>query len=80
MIVRLTFSFTAWLRGRRKEVPKTDEILKNLGIMQMKKVNAVKVAQENPFVHAEEQEISHQPTSQFPKLDEFELPKSRLKK
>lgn len=71
-------SFSAWLRGRRKDIPKTEEVLTNLGISQLKKVNAKKVAQENPFVH-EEREI---PTvdPKFPVLEDFELPQSTRKK
>ncbi|CAH2007445.1 unnamed protein product [Acanthoscelides obtectus] len=33
----------AWLRGRRKEPPSEQEVLKNLAIMQMKKKNAIAV-------------------------------------
>ncbi|XP_023019620.1 uncharacterized protein [Leptinotarsa decemlineata] len=33
----------AWLRGRRKEPPTEEEVMKNLAIMQMKKKNAIEV-------------------------------------
>ena len=45
----------------------------------MKKVNAAKVAKENPFISNEESEI---PASapKFPVLKDFELPEQDLKK
>lgn len=69
---------SAWLRGRRKEIPSNEEVLKNLGIMQMKKVNAEKVAIANPFVH-EESEIASN-AHKFPVLSDYELPDQMLKK
>lgn len=57
-------------------MPSTDEVLRNVGIMQLKKVNAKKVAEENPFVH-EETEVPVAP--KFPVLKEFELPDKATK-
>lgn len=74
----LPAEWEAWLRGRRKEVPNTEEVLKNLGIMQIKKINAKKVAIENPFVH-EESELPA-PTSKFPVLKDYELPDQMMRK
>lgn len=72
-----TCLFLAWLRGRRKDVPSTDEVLRNVGIMQLKKVNAKKVAEENPFVH---EEVNVPIAPKFPVLQEFELPEKATKK
>ncbi len=69
---------SAWLRGRRKEIPSTEEVLKNLGIMQMKKTNAKKVAIENPFVHEESQVNLN--AHKFPVLSEYEIPDQTIKK
>lgn len=33
----------AWLRGRRKDPPTEDEVMRNLAIMQMKKINAIEI-------------------------------------
>lgn len=33
----------SWLRGRRKEVPKEEEIMRSLAIMQIKKKNAIEI-------------------------------------
>lgn len=71
------FLSLAWLRGRRKEVPTTEEILKNVGIMQMKKINSKTVAEQNPFVH---EESTVQTTPKFPTLTDFELPDRKGKK
>lgn len=68
--------FPAWLRGRRKEVPDTEEVLKNLAIMQMKKINAQKVAIENPFVNKESELPAS--TSKFPVFKEYELPEQMI--
>ncbi|XP_063235876.1 NADH dehydrogenase [ubiquinone] 1 alpha subcomplex assembly factor 2 [Bacillus rossius redtenbacheri] len=35
----------AWLRGRRSEAPKEEEVLRNLALMQVKKENARKIAE-----------------------------------
>ncbi|EFX81556.1 hypothetical protein DAPPUDRAFT_303452 [Daphnia pulex] len=74
----LPAEWEAWLRGRRKEIPSTEEVLKNLGIMQMKKTNAKKVAIENPFVHEESQVNPNE--HKFPVISEYELPDQIIKK
>ncbi len=74
----IVINVSAWLRGRRKEIPSNEEVLRNLGIMQMKKVNAKKVALENPFVHEESANASD--AQKFPVLSDYELPDQMLKK
>ena len=71
-------AFKAWLRGRRKGVPSTEEVLQSLAIMQMKTINAKKVAEENPFV-IEPSEIP-EATPKFPVLREYEHPDNSEKK
>lgn len=58
----------AWLRKRRAEPPSDEEVLKNKAIMEMKKVNAAKLAAERgePILTQEE------PKTSFPVYEEYE--------
>ena len=73
IVDRLYFrKFSAWLRGRRSEVPKTEEVMRNVAIMQMKRENAPKVMLENPFVNDGESSESKEAASNFPTYNEYE--------
>ena len=78
-------TLTAWLRGRRKEVPTEEEVLKSLGISLMKKENARKVAVENPFVVDDSKDGSTTANNtsakvEYPVFNEYEHPGARNKK
>lgn len=57
----------AWLRGRRKEPPTEDEVLKNYAIMQMKKKNAIQVE-----AKAGKMTPMDKGMETFPRRDEYE--------
>jgi len=64
----------SWLRGRRKEPPTEEELLKNLAISDMKKRNALKVEAKADADRG--YKIEHQDAkgmSSFPQYDEFEV-------
>lgn len=65
----------AWLRGRRKDVPTIEEVLRSAGISQMKKENAKKVALENPFVKEDDDDNSRTVSKvPFPTYNEYDMP------
>lgn len=72
----------AWLRGRRKEPPQEEEILKNVAIMQMKKRNALALTEK--YRKPEETDLvptQNKGVESFPKYDEYEFsPGDRAKK
>jgi len=69
----MPFSFAAWLRGRRQQVPSNDEVLRSVGIAQLKKINAKQVAINNPFVK-EEQDSPVAEAPKYPVYEAYELP------
>lgn len=65
----------AWLRGRRKEPPSEEEVMKNLAIMQIKKKNAIAVEAKAGKVVPMKKGIET-----FPRRDEYEtVPGKSLK-
>lgn len=65
----------AWLRGRRKEPPSEEEVMKNLAIMQIKKKNAIAVEAKAGKMVPMKKGIET-----FPRRDEYEtVPGKSLK-
>ena len=71
----------AWLRRRRADPPSDEEVARNKAIMELKKVNAAKLAEERGEVSGTKAE----PPSAFPVWDEYETepgqknPKHKIK-
>ncbi|XP_053658429.1 NADH dehydrogenase [ubiquinone] 1 alpha subcomplex assembly factor 2 [Anopheles marshallii] len=70
----ITAEWEAWLRGRRKEPPTEQELLKNLAIMKMKERNAAeleaKYSKPKDAVALEQQKTG---MGSFPQYDEYEV-------
>lgn len=64
----LPAEWEAWLRGRRKEPPAEEELMKNLAIMEMKKKNAVLVD-----AKAGQKTLSTKGMETFPERKDYEL-------
>ncbi|XP_052861440.1 NADH dehydrogenase [ubiquinone] 1 alpha subcomplex assembly factor 2 [Anopheles cruzii] len=70
----ITAEWEAWLRGRRREPPTQEELLKNLAIMKMKERNAAEL--EAKYSKAKDtQALEQQKTGMgsFPQYDEYEV-------
>ncbi|ETN62419.1 hypothetical protein AND_005919 [Anopheles darlingi] len=70
----ITAEWEAWLRGRRKDPPTQDELLKNLAIMKMKERNAAeleaKYSKTKDTAMLEQQKTG---MGSFPQYDEYEV-------
>nr|XP_019542116.2 NADH dehydrogenase [ubiquinone] 1 alpha subcomplex assembly factor 2 [Aedes albopictus] len=70
----VTAEWEAWLRGRRKEPPTEQELLRNLAIMKMKERNAAEL--EAKYSKPKDvAELPKNPTGMgsFPQYDEYEI-------
>ncbi|CRL04208.1 CLUMA_CG017308, isoform A [Clunio marinus] len=72
----ISAEWESWLRGRRKEPPTQQELMKNLAIMQLKKKNADLLDQKFPpkqdQVALRKDETGRQKAS-FPSYDDYEV-------
>ncbi|KAG8237065.1 hypothetical protein J437_LFUL005172 [Ladona fulva] len=62
----------AWLRGRRKDPPSEEELLKNLAVMEMKKKNAQRIAEEQTGFKSVESGLQQTRKAEFPTYEEYE--------
>lgn len=73
----LTAEWEAWLRYRREEPPTREELIQNLQIMEMKKVNAAKLDEKYAKLRGETtMEISppkEKTIGTFPQYDDYEI-------
>ncbi|XP_058128681.1 NADH dehydrogenase [ubiquinone] 1 alpha subcomplex assembly factor 2 [Anopheles ziemanni] len=70
----ITAEWEAWLRGRRKEPPTQQELLKNLAIIKMKERNAAEL--EAKYSKTKDTAALEQPKTgmgSFPQYDEYEV-------
>ncbi|XP_049289575.1 NADH dehydrogenase [ubiquinone] 1 alpha subcomplex assembly factor 2 [Anopheles funestus] len=70
----ITAEWEAWLRGRRKEPPTEQELLKNLAIMKMKERNAAEL--EAKYSKPKDATVLEQQKTgmgSFPQYDEYEV-------
>lgn len=58
----------SWLRGRRKQTPSEDEVMKNLALMKLKKKNAIEIDKQ-----AGQKTPPEKGFETFPKFEEYEL-------
>lgn len=70
----VTAEWEAWLRGRRKEPPTAEELMRNLAIMKMKERNAAELEAKYSKA-ADSAELQKTPTGMgsFPQYDEYEI-------
>jgi len=71
----MTAEWASWLRGRRKDPPTDEELMKNLAIMQMKKKNAGLLDDKfkQPQDHAALKKDETGQRAAFPRYEDYEL-------